>query len=33
MAIVTMRNETRNQDGDVLQVFTVKMPVFRLGSV
>jgi acyl dehydratase len=29
MAIVTMRNETRDQDGDVLQVFTVKMPVFR----
>jgi acyl dehydratase len=29
MAIVTMRNETRNQDGDVLQVFKVKMPVFR----
>jgi len=29
MAIVTMRNETRSQDGDVLQVFTVKMPVFR----
>ena len=29
MAIVTMRNETRNQDGEVLQVFTVKMPVFK----
>lgn len=29
MAIVTMRNETRDQDGDVLQVFTVKMPVFK----
>ena len=29
MAIVTMRNETRDQDGDVLQLFTVKMPVFR----
>jgi acyl dehydratase len=29
MAIVTMRNETREQDGDVLQVFTVKMPVFK----
>ena len=29
MAIVTARNETRDQDGDVLQVFTVKMPVFK----
>ncbi len=29
MAIVTMRNETRNQDGDVLQIFKVKMPVFK----
>ena len=29
MAIVTMRNETRNQDGEILQVFTVKMPVFK----
>lgn len=29
MAIVTMRNETRDQDGEVLQVFTVKMPVFK----
>jgi acyl dehydratase len=29
MAIVTMRNETRDQDGAVLQVFTVKMPVFK----
>ena len=29
MAIVAMRNETRDQDGDVLQVFTVKMPVFK----
>ena len=29
MAIVTMRNETRDQDGDVLQLFTVKMPVFE----
>jgi acyl dehydratase len=28
MAIVTMRNETRDQDGDVLQIFKVKMPVF-----
>ena len=29
MAIVTMRNETRDQDGDLLQVFKVKMPVFK----
>ena len=29
MAIVTMRNETRDQDGEVLQLFTVKMPVFK----
>jgi acyl dehydratase len=29
MAIVTMRNETHDQDGDVLQLFTVKMPVFK----
>ena len=29
MAIVAMRNETRDQDGQVLQVFTVKMPVFK----
>ena len=29
MAIVTMRNETRNEDGEILQVFTVKMPVFK----
>jgi acyl dehydratase len=29
MAMVTARNETRDQDGDVLQVFTVKMPVFK----
>jgi len=29
MAMVTMRNETRDQHGDVLQVFTVKMPVFK----
>jgi hypothetical protein len=31
MAMVTMRNETRDQAGDVLQVFTVKMPVFKRG--
>ncbi len=29
MAIATMRNETRDQEGDALQVFTVKMPVFK----
>jgi acyl dehydratase len=29
MAIVTMRNETRDQDDNVLQLFTVKMPVFK----
>ena len=29
MAIVTMRAETRDQEGQVLQVFTAKMPVFR----
>jgi len=29
MAMVTMRNETRDRDGQVLQVFTVKMPVFK----
>jgi acyl dehydratase len=29
MGIVTLRNETRDQDGEVLQLFKVKMPVFR----
>ena len=29
MAIVSMRNETRDQNGEVVQVFTVKMPVFN----
>ena len=29
MAIVTMRNETRDQEGEALQVFTVKMPVYK----
>ena len=29
MAIVTMRNETRDEDGDAVQVFSVKMPVFK----
>ena len=28
MAIVTMRNQTLDQDGELLQQFTVKMPVF-----
>jgi acyl dehydratase len=29
MAIVTARNETRDEDGEVVQLFTVKMPVFK----
>ena len=29
MAIVTMRNETRDEKGEALQVFEVKMPVFK----
>jgi acyl dehydratase len=29
MAMVTMRNETRDQDGEAVQIFTVKMPVFE----
>jgi len=29
MAIVTTRSETRDQDGEVVQVFTAKMPVFK----
>ena len=29
MAIVAMRNETRDQDGEAVQLFTVKMPVFK----
>jgi len=29
MAIVTMRNETRDQDDQIVQLFTVKMPVFK----
>jgi len=33
MAMVTMRNETRDQDGELLQVFTVKMPVFKRPQV
>ena len=33
MAIVTMRNETRNQGDEVLQLFTVKMPVFKRPAV
>jgi acyl dehydratase len=29
MAIVTMRNGTRDQDGELLQLVTVKMVVFK----
>ena len=29
MAIVTMRSETRDPHGNVLQIFTAKMPVFK----
>lgn len=29
MSIVTMRNETRDQDGEAVQLFSVKMPVFK----
>ncbi len=29
MAMVTMRNETRDQVGEALQIFEVKMPVFK----
>jgi acyl dehydratase len=29
MAIVTMRSETRDQDGIVVQIFTAKMPVHK----
>lgn len=29
MAMVTMRSETRNDEDEVLQLFTVKMPVFK----
>ena len=29
MAFVTMRNETRDEDGETMQVFEVKMPVFK----
>jgi acyl dehydratase len=32
MAIVTMRSETRDQDGETLQRLTVKMPVFKRPS-
>jgi acyl dehydratase len=32
MAIVTVRNETRDQNGELVQVFTVKMPVFKRPS-
>lgn len=33
MAIVTMRNDTRDQDGELVQSFTVKMPVFKRPAV
>ena len=33
MAIVTVRNETRDQDGEAVQIFTVKMPVFKRRGV
>ena len=29
MAIVTMRSETRDQNGTVVQVFTARMPVYK----
>jgi acyl dehydratase len=29
MAIVTVRNETRDEAGEPVQIFTVKMPVFK----
>ena len=29
MAMVTMRNQTRDEDGELVQLFTVKMPVFK----
>lgn len=29
MAIVTVRNETRDETGDPVQIFSVKMPVFK----
>jgi acyl dehydratase len=29
MAIVALRNETRDQDGEAVQIFEVKMPVFK----
>ena len=29
MAIVTMRSETRDQDGQVVQIFTARMPVYK----
>ena len=32
MAIVTLRSETRDQDGQVLQVFVARMPVYRRRS-
>jgi acyl dehydratase len=32
MAIVTLRSETRDQIGNVVQVFVARMPVYRRGS-
>jgi len=32
MAIVTLRSETRDQNGNVVQVFIARMPVYRRGS-
>ena len=29
MAIVTMRSETRDQEGQVVQIFTARMPVYK----
>jgi len=29
MAIVTMRSETRNEKGEIVQVFTARMPVYK----
>lgn len=31
MAMVTVRNKTRDEHGEVMQLLTVKMPVFRRG--
>jgi len=29
MAIVSMRSETRNEKGEIVQVFTARMPVYK----